>query len=356
MSPPARSVGVSRLLDAARGAKVTRRNARYLRVRCVVYEAYDHSGVDATRERRRDPGARAAPGGGVAAILAPQHRVGPLLELNRSVLRQQRPAEEAFMTQTVLVTGGTGRLGRYVVRRLVDAGCNVHVLARRQRDIPLGVAFFTGDLRKAEGIDPALKGVDAIIHCATSTKGDADATRNLVTAAARIGSPHFLYPSIVGIDQIATWGYPKQKLEAEGIVERSGLPSTILRVTQFYDYCFENSRRLARFPVAAPVPAGFSVQPIDSEEVAGRLVELALGESVGRAADMAGPQALSWAALFRSYLSASHRRRLVVPVRIPGSKAVRRGALLPTPGHTTGTKTWEQFLTERLEDQDTKAA
>ncbi|MBV9817802.1 MAG: NAD(P)H-binding protein [Solirubrobacterales bacterium] len=253
------------------------------------------------------------------------------------------------MTQTVLVTGGTGRLGRGVVARLVGAGCHVHVLARHVRDTPPGVAFFRGDLRKGEGIEPAVEDVEAIIHCATSTTGDAGATRNLVIAAARAGSPHLVHPSIVGIDQMAAWGYVEQKLEAERIVEGSGLPWTILRVTQFYDYCFENSRKLARFPVAAPVPAGFAVQPVDSDEVAARLVDLALGEPAGRAADMAGPSASSWVDLFRSYLSATHRHRLVVPVRIPGSRAVRRGALLPAPGHTTATTTWEQFLTKRLQ-------
>jgi uncharacterized protein YbjT (DUF2867 family) len=166
-----------------------------------------------------------------------------------------------------------------------------------------------------------------------------------------------VHPSIVGIDAIAAWGYPKQKLQAERIVEDSGLPWTILRATQFYDYCFENSRKLARFPGAAPVPAGFQVQPVDSEEVAGRLVELALGEPKGRAPDIAGPQATNWVDLFRSYLAASHRHRLVVPVRIPGSKAVRHGALLPPRGHTTATHTWEQFLIKRLrQDRHADAA
>jgi hypothetical protein len=65
---------------------------------------------------------------------------------------------------------------------------------------------------------------------------------------------------------------------------------------------------------------------------------------------MAGPQASSWADLFRSYLTATHRHRWVVPVRISGSKAVRHGALLPPPGHTVGTKTWDQFLTARVQE------
>jgi uncharacterized protein YbjT (DUF2867 family) len=212
------------------------------------------------------------------------------------------------------------------------------------------VTFFMGDLRRGDGIDPAVSGVSAIIHCATSTKGDADATRNLVTAATRTGSPHMVQPSIVGIDRIASWGYVKTKLEVERIVENSGLPWTIMRITQFYDYCFENSRKLAKFPVVAPVPAGFRGQPVDPGEVATRLVEFALGEPAGRAPDMAGPLVSTWLDLFRSYLTATHRHRWVVPVRIPGSKAVRNGALLPPPRHTVGTRTWDQFLTAQLQE------
>jgi hypothetical protein len=45
---------------------------------------------------------------------------------------------------------------------------------------------------------------------------------------------------------------------------------------------------------------------------------------------------------------ASHRRRVVLPVRIPGTRAVRDGGLLPPPGHTVGRRTWEQFLTTSL--------
>jgi uncharacterized protein YbjT (DUF2867 family) len=141
------------------------------------------------------------------------------------------------MTSPVLVTGGTGRLGRSVVAGLVDAGLEVRVLARRQRDTRPQVTFFAADLRRGEGIEPAVRGAGVIIHCATSTKGDAEATGNLVTAAAKAGTPHFVQPSIVGIDAMSAWGYVKAKLEVERIVRDSGLPWTILRVTQFFNYC-----------------------------------------------------------------------------------------------------------------------
>jgi uncharacterized protein YbjT (DUF2867 family) len=251
------------------------------------------------------------------------------------------------MTSPILVTGGTGRLGRLVVAQLLAGGHDVRVLARRDRGTPPGARFFAADLRTGQGIEPALTGAVAIIHCASSTKGDAEATRNLVAAACRAGSAHLVYVSIVGVDQIASWAYPKAKLQAERIVASSGLPWTILRVTQFYDYILTNAQKLSRFPVA-PVPAGFMVQPVDPDEVAGRLVELALGEPVGRAPDLAGPQVTSWADLLREYLKASHRRRWVVPIRIPGTRAVRAGGLLPPPGHTAGSRTWNQFLTTTL--------
>src|ERR1700756_2450505 len=251
------------------------------------------------------------------------------------------------MASPVLVTGGTGRLGKLVVARLCDSGCDVRVLARHDRPTPQGVTFFAADLRTGQGIEPAVTGAAVIIHCATSTKGDAEATRNLVAAASRTGAGHLVYVSIVGIDRIASWGYPKTKLQAEQIVASSGLPWTILRVTQFYDYCLTNARKLSRLPVV-PVPAGFTVQPVDPHDVAGRLVELALGEPAGRAPDMAGPQVSNWTDLLRGYLNASHSRRRVLPVRIPGTRAIRNGALLPPPGHTVGSRTWDQFLATQL--------
>jgi uncharacterized protein YbjT (DUF2867 family) len=90
------------------------------------------------------------------------------------------------MRSPVLVTGGTGRLGRSVVDRLVGASQDVRVLVRRQCDTQPQVMCFAGDLRQGSGIDPAVRGAGTIIHCATSTKGDGEATSNLVAAARAV--------------------------------------------------------------------------------------------------------------------------------------------------------------------------
>src|SRR5919199_655994 len=162
------------------------------------------------------------------------------------------------MTSPILVTGGTGTLGRLVVRRLRGAGCDVRVLSRRGRAAKDGIQFLTGDLATGEGIEPAVDGVAAIVHCAGSNKGDADLTRNLVrVASSRTRLPHLVYISVVGADRIpvvshvdrAMFGYFESKRETERVVADSGLPWTTLRATQFHDLILTVARQMAKLPV-----------------------------------------------------------------------------------------------------------
>jgi uncharacterized protein YbjT (DUF2867 family) len=263
------------------------------------------------------------------------------------------------MSSAILVTGGTGTLGRHVVRRLREGGHEVRVLTRRTRSAQDGVHFFTGDLLENVGIDPAVDGVAAIVHCAGSYKGDAPATRNLVRAASsRAGAPHLVYISVVGADRIPTagridrmlFGYFGSKLETERVVMGSGLPWTMLRATQFYDLVLSVALALARLPVV-PAPAGWRFQPVDADEVAARLVELTLRPPAGLVPDIAGPRIYPAAELLRAYLRASHRRRPIVPIWLPGegARALRAGANL-APDRAIGHRTWEEFLADRVSD------
>jgi uncharacterized protein YbjT (DUF2867 family) len=259
------------------------------------------------------------------------------------------------MTSPILVTGGTGTLGRLVVRRLRDAGCDVRALSRRSRAARDGIQFMTGDLATGEGIEPAVDGVAAIVHCAGSNKGDADLTRNLVRAASsQTRPPHLVYISVVGADRIpmvsrvdrALFGYFESKRETERVVADSGLPWTTLRATQFHDLILTVAQQMAKLPVI-PAPAGFQVQPIDADEVAARLVDLTLGEPAGRVPDMGGPRVYGMADLLRGYLRTTQRRRPIVPVWLPGKAArvFRAGGNL-APEQAVGHRTWEEFLAE----------
>ena len=260
------------------------------------------------------------------------------------------------MTTDILVTGGTGTLGRPVVRRLQDAGRKVRVLSRRSREAGEGIEYVTGDLATGQGIEAAVDGAEIIVHCAGSSKGDEDKARNLVRAAARAGTRHLVYISVVGADRVpvvsgadrAMFGYFASKLAAERVVADSGVPWTTLRATQFHDLILMVARQMAKLPVI-PVPAGFRFQPVDTGEVAGRLVELALGRPAGLVPDMAGPRVYPVPGLLRGYLRAAGRRRVMVPVPLPGraARAVRAGANL-APGRAVGRRTWEDFLAERV--------
>jgi hypothetical protein len=105
---------------------------------------------------------------------------------------------------------------------------------------------------------------------------------------------------------------------------------------------------MAKLPVI-PVPAGFRFQPVDTDEVAARLVEPALGNPAGLVPDLASPRVYTMADLLRGYLRARRKHRLTVPVRIPGraARAFRAGANL-TPERAVGRRTWEDFLAERV--------
>ena len=102
----------------------------------------------------------------------------------------------------VLVTGGTGTLGRLVVPRLQDAGCDVRVLSRPGREPGGDIEFVTGDLASGEGVQAAVQGAEIIVHCAGTRKGDGDKASRLVHAASRAGTRHLVYISVVGADRI----------------------------------------------------------------------------------------------------------------------------------------------------------
>jgi uncharacterized protein YbjT (DUF2867 family) len=259
------------------------------------------------------------------------------------------------MAALILVTGGTGRLGRLVVPRLQEAGGKVRVLSRRLHEAADGIEYVTGDLVKDEGIDAAVDGAEIIVHCADAFKGGADMTRNLVAAAARAGARHLVDISVVGADKIpvagrtdrAMFSYFGSQLAIERIVADSGLPWTTLRATQFYDALLLVGRAMAKLPVI-PVAAGFRFQPVDTGEVASRLTQLALGAPAGLAPEMAGPKIYGMAELIRGYLQARGKHRPMVTVRLPGraAAAIRAGANL-APDRAVGRRTWEEFLADQ---------
>lgn len=249
----------------------------------------------------------------------------------------------------ILVTGGAGVLGGKVVERLRPAGIEPRVLSHSNRP-----GTIQGDLLTGEGLEEAVSGVDTIVHCASSPfrkarRTDVDGTGRLLDAASRAGVSHVVYISIVGIDRASSYPYYRVKLETERMIERSPIPHTIVRSTQFYDLVFMAIRFLARLPVM-PIPKGLIGQPIDAGEVADRMVELALSEPAGRVSDIGGPEVRTVDDIARSYLKAMGIRKKTVTFPLPGKAArAMRGGALTCPENRYGKTQWEEFLRDEAD-------
>lgn len=254
--------------------------------------------------------------------------------------------EEQNGAMTVLITGGTGNLGSALRRLMLANGTEVRVLSRQER--PQGettATWATGDLRTGTGLEGALAGISTVIHCATDGKTDVASTERLVAAAKAAGVQHLVYISIVGVDRHPLFYY-RAKYQAEQVLERSGLPWTILRATQFHDlvYGLFTGQRWLPVLFAPTIP----FQTIAVDDVARRLAELASASAVGRAADIGGPQVLACRDMAAAYLAGAGSRRRVVPLALPGKvfRAYATGLHL-APNTPVAGETFSEFLAAR---------
>ena len=246
----------------------------------------------------------------------------------------------------VLVTGGTGTLGRALVPLLVSAYDEVRVLSRRSAPrLADGAAAWTGDVRTGAGVDAATEGVQAVIHAASSPRRDARETEEEgarhVAAAARRAGAHLLYVSIVGVDR-HRFPYYRAKYAAEQVVAGSGADWTVLRATQFHELIdqFLSGRAFVR-------TRHLAFQPVDVGEVAARLVELAAVPAQGPAPDFGGPEILGIRELAEARRDVTGRRTRLVPVPALGFLADYDAGRHLAPDHRCGTRTWRQWLAER---------
>jgi uncharacterized protein YbjT (DUF2867 family) len=207
------------------------------------------------------------------------------------------------------------------------------------------------DLQDGTGLESALADVDVVVHAATAPTGDSEAvdvegTRRLLDAAEGAGVSNFVYPSIVGIDEVP-YSYYEHKLTAERAIESSDVSHTVVRATQFHEFVDELLGMIPKSPVW-PLPTTFQIQPVAVAEVAAVLVEHSTPAASGRLEPVGGPKVRSLGELARAYREARGLRRAVVRLPLPGgmAKAFRAGHAT-TPDRTVGTVTWEEWLTER---------
>ncbi len=243
---------------------------------------------------------------------------------------------------TVVVTGGSGGLGREVMRALADLGRPALAASRR-----------TGfDLATGAGLGHVLAHAEVVIHAATHPLRprtvDLDGTRRMIKVLQREGPPpHLVYVSIVGCDR-NPYPYYRAKHACEVALQRSGLPVTVVRATQFHSLVEAIARGATLGPIALAPKLTF--QSCDPAWVAGRLVEVALGRPpVGflRGDDLAGPEQVTLGEAITKIESAAGRpspKLLTLPAIGGTLRAFAAGSNLPDGAAQTGGVCFSQWL------------
>jgi uncharacterized protein YbjT (DUF2867 family) len=251
----------------------------------------------------------------------------------------------------ILVTGGTGALGREVVKKLRTAGHTARVLSRRPSTEP---DWAQGDVATGAGLGEALIGIDVVVHAATAAvqpwklrSTDVVGTRRVLAMARAAGVRHAVYVSIVGMEGV-TYPYYKYKVEAEAVVRENIVPWTILRATQFHSLMETFLSSFSMLPGVAMVPKAWQFQPVDSADVADRLAGVVTGEPAGLLPDFGGPEVRTLGSLAVPWLAARQSHKRVVNLQLPFkfSRQFAGGRLL-APDHKDGTTTFEQYLAKR---------
>jgi uncharacterized protein YbjT (DUF2867 family) len=254
----------------------------------------------------------------------------------------------------VLVTGGTGTLGREVVRAATAAGHRAVTMSRRPApDASTAPRWATADLLTGQGLAAAVADVDVVIHAASDSRGDPavdeDGTRRLALAVKAARVPHLVFVSIVGIDRIS-YPYYARKLAAEHALEGSGQPHSILRATQFHPFVdFLLTKAASAVPLVMPLPVRCLLQPVDVGDVAVRLLGAVDDGPRGRLPDYGGPRRMDVGEAATLWQQARGVRKPIVP--LPAYNAILRGFragynTLPadTAPENRGRVTWEEWL------------
>ncbi|WP_432153004.1 SDR family oxidoreductase [Streptomyces tricolor] len=208
----------------------------------------------------------------------------------------------------IVVIGGTGLIGSQVVA-LVRANGHEAVPAAPST----GVDAVTG-----EGLARAVEGADVVVDVSNSPSFDAGpaldfftrSARHLCAAEREAGVRHHVVLSIVGVDQVPDYGYYRAKVAQEEAVRGSGVPYSIVRATQFFEFIA---------PVMNMTTEGAEVRlpstrlrPMASADVAAAVAEAAQGEPSDGIREIAGPEAYGLDRLGEITLAAKPDGRTVV--------------------------------------------
>jgi len=207
----------------------------------------------------------------------------------------------------IVVIGGTGLIGTKLVNNLRERGHDVLAASPKS-----GVNTFTG-----EGLAEALKDVQVVVDLANAPNWEDKAVmeffqtagRNLLAAEKAAGVGHHIALTIVGADRLPASGYMRAKVAQENLIKTSGVPFTVVRSCQFFEFAKGLVQSATEGQTVRLSPA--LMQPIVSDDVAAILTDVAVAEPSNGTIEIAGPERIRMDELARRFLSATGDPRKV---------------------------------------------
>ncbi len=242
------------------------------------------------------------------------------------------------MSNLVTIYGGSGFVGRYIARRMAQAGWRVRVAVRRPNEALFGrpdgvvgqVEPVLCNIRDDASVAAAMDGADAVVNCVgilapegknTFEPVQLQGAARIARIAAEKGIARMVHVSAIGADAASASDYARTKALGEAEVLRHMPDAVILRPSIVFgpeDGFFNRFASMARFGPILPVVGGATkFQPVYVEDVAAAAVKGVLGEAGPGIYELGGPEVKTFRALMQQMLTVIHRRRLILGVPFP---------------------------------------
>jgi uncharacterized protein YbjT (DUF2867 family) len=245
----------------------------------------------------------------------------------------------------VVVIGGTGLIGSKVVTKLREHG---HEAVPASPDT--GVNTLTG-----EGLAEAITGAEVVIDVSNSPSFEDGAvlnffrtsTGNILAAEVAAGVRHHVALSVVGSERLAESGYMRAKVAQEKLIKESGIPYSIVRATQFFEFVPRIADDMTVGNEVRVPPVLF--QPMAAEDVAKAVARVSVGTPLNGTVEVGGPQQFRFDEIIRKALAARKDPRAVVPdprARYFGATLEER-SLVPGEGARVGDITLEEYVKQK---------
>ena len=243
----------------------------------------------------------------------------------------------------IVVIGGTGLIGSKTVKLLQQKGHDVRAASPGS-----GVNAVTG-----EGLAAALAGADIVVDVSNSPSfADADvmaffenSARNLAKAEKEAGVKQHVALSVVGTERLLASGYFRAKMRQEELIKEAGIPYTILRATQFFEFIAAIGQSSAQGDAIRLSEA--LIQPVASDDVAAAVADVTLAPPVNGMVELAGPEQFKlYQIVGRALEAAGGKRAIVVDPKAPyfGTELNDQSLVPFGPNPRLGKIRYEQWL------------